>query len=291
MKLKAYLSLIRWDKPIGTLLLLWPTLDALLIASRGHLPFMQTLVFILGVFLTRSAGCAVNDCADSKFDKSVVRTKNRPVASGIISRKEALGVAGILSLIAFGLTMFFLKEATLLMAIPALLLFVLYPFMKRFFAYPQFILGIAFSFGILMAFVEIIGYVTYSGWLLFFANLFWVFGYDTIYAMVDKKDDLKIGIKTAAISLDDNVVKAIIMSYSLFIFLMLLIGVVNSFHDLYWLSLVIAASLLGVQIRVLYDKKENKYFNMFLLNNWVGIIIFMGILLSFYLGSHEIIRF
>lgn len=289
MKLKAYLSLIRWNKPIGTLLLLWPTLDSLFIASKGKPQFITIVVFILGVFLTRSAGCAINDCADSEFDKNVLRTKNRPVASGTIGRKEALLVAAVLCVVAFAITLVFLKTTTLLMSIPALLLFILYPFMKRFFAYPQFILGIAFSFGILMAFIETTGCITYSGVWLFLANLFWVFGYDTIYAMVDKQDDLKIGIKTSAISLGTSVVKAVAMSYALFIFLMVLVGIINGFQDLYWLCLLFAALLLGIQIHVLYDKKEAKYFNMFLLNNWVGIIIFIGILLNFYMGSHEII--
>jgi 4-hydroxybenzoate polyprenyltransferase len=152
--------------------------------------------------------------------------------------------------------------------------------MKRFFAYPQFILGIAFSFGILMVFVEVVSYITYSGWLLFLANLFWVFGYDTIYAMVDKIDDLKIGIRTSAISLGVNVVKVVAISYSLFIFFMFLVGVENNFHNLYWLSLIIAASLLGLQIWILHAQEENKYFNMFLLNNWVGAVLCVGIILS-----------
>lgn len=290
-KLPAYLALIRLDKPIGTLLLLWPTLAALFIASHGQPPFIVVIVFVFGVFLTRSAGCAINDFADSELDKDVERTGKRPVASGLISKKEALFVAAFLSLIAFGLAWCFLKPNTLLMSVPALLLFVLYPFTKRFFAYPQFILGITFSFGILMAFMEVVGHITYSGWLLFLANLFWVFGYDTIYALVDKKDDLKLGIKTSAISLGSMVAKAVLISYFVFVALMVLLGLENNFGDLYYLSIVIVTSLLALQVKVLFDKKENSYFNMFLLNNWVGCILFVGIFLSLYVGSHEIIRF
>lgn len=291
MKLKAYLSLIRFDKPVGTLLLLWPTLDALFIASNGSPPLIVTLVFVLGVFLTRAAGCAINDFADSNFDKRVKRTKNRPVANGIISKIEAMLISIFLSLCAFGLAYQFLKIDTLWMSVPALILFMVYPFTKRFFAYPQFILGIAFSFGILMAFIEIVGHITNAGWLLFFANLFWVFGYDTIYAMVDKVDDLKIGIKTSAISLGDLVIKAVTISYSLFIVLMIAVGIFHNFHDLYWVTIIIAASLLGVQIKVLIERRESSYFNMFLLNNWIGAILFIGIVFSLHLGSYEITSF
>lgn len=279
-KINAYLKLIRFDKPVGTLLLLWPTLMAVMLSSNGSPKISILIVFILGVFLTRSAGCAINDYADSEFDKKVERTKSRPLAAKIISKKEALLVCGVLSFIAFLMAVSFLKLSTILMCIPALFLFVLYPFTKRFFTYPQFILSIAFSFGILMAFVQNLDYITTSGWLLFLANLCWVFGYDTIYAMVDLSDDLKIGIKTSAISLGGSVVKAVAVAYTLFVFFMVLLGLNSHLNDLYWVGIVLAGSLLAIQVDVLRGKAQDKYFNMFLLNNWVGVILFVSMWFS-----------
>lgn len=279
-KFTAYLKLIRFDRPIGTLLLLWPTIIAVMLSSKGNPKISVLIIFIIGVFLTRAAGCAINDYADSEIDKKVERTKGRPLAIGAISKIEALLVALILSFVAFILAICFLNFSTVLMCIPALFIFMLYPFTKRFFAYPQFILSIAFSFGILMAFIQNVGYINISGWMLFLANLFWVFGYDTIYAMVDLEDDLKIGIKTSAISLDRFVIKVITVSYALFIFFMVLIGLINHLNYLYYVGIVIAASLLSFQIKILIDKDRRRYFDMFLLNNWVGLILFVGLCLS-----------
>ncbi len=198
--IRDYLQLIRFDKPIGTLLLLWPTLWALFFATNGVPPFKYLLVFTLGVFLTRASGCAFNDIADSDFDKYVARTQNRPLARGVISKTKAFIFAIILSLVAFILAICFLSFHTILLCIPALIIYITYPLFKRFFAIPQAYLGVAFSFGILMAFMQIQNNLNYIAWLTFMANLFWVIGYDTIYALVDIKDDLKIGIKTSAIT-------------------------------------------------------------------------------------------
>lgn len=279
-KINVYLKLMRFDRPIGTLLLLWPTLIALFLASGGTPKPITMLVFVLGVFLTRSAGCVINDFADIEFDKHVARTQKRPLTSHQISKLDAILFAFFLCCSAFIIALIFLKTLTILMSIFALFLFVLYPFTKRFFAYPQLFLGLAFSFGILMAYVEVANTLSLSAWLLFIANTFWVFGYDTIYALIDKADDLKIGIKTSAISLGEQVLYALIFAYSMFILLIGIIGKINHLGDLFWLSLVIASVLLLLQTNVVKNKIEKKYLAMFLLNNWVGFVLFVGIFLS-----------
>ncbi|HMT03266.1 MAG TPA: UbiA family prenyltransferase, partial [Burkholderiales bacterium] len=189
--LRDYIQLVRLDKPIGILLLLWPTLWGLLIAGNGNPPIKIVLVFIIGVILTRSAGCAINDFADRNFDSKVKRTLNRPLARRAINKNSAIFICMILSFIAFIITIYFLHIDTILMSIPALIIYLSYPFMKRFFLFPQAYMAIAFSFGILMGFIELTGKIPLEAYLLFLANCFWAFGYDTIYAMVDKEDDLK----------------------------------------------------------------------------------------------------
>jgi 4-hydroxybenzoate polyprenyltransferase len=273
-----YLRLIRFDKPIGTLLLLWPTLWALFIAGMGHPPLYTVLVFTLGVFLTRSAGCAINDYADAEFDRHVERTKHRPVTSGEISKKHALYVCIALSLIAFIMACATLKVTTLLLSIPALLIFITYPFTKRFLAIPQAYLGLAYSFGILMAFVEIQGWVPATAWLLFVANFFWVIGYDTIYAMVDMEDDLKIGIKTTAITFGDYVAPIICSCYMIFAILVAYIAHLLHFGVLFWVFWLCTVLILAHQVRS--AKKKVKLFQMFLLNNRVGYILLVAILLG-----------
>ncbi len=276
--LKDYIQLIRADKPIGTLLLLWPTLWSLFIAAHGFPPIYTIIVFSLGVFLTRSAGCAINDVLDADFDKYVERTKNRPITSGRISKKQGVMTCVVLSFAAFVLAYFGLSTTTLLWSVPALIIFMTYPLMKRFFPLPQAYLGIAFSIGILMGFVELTGHVSLVACLCFMANLFWVLGYDTIYALVDKEDDLVIGVKTSAITMGKQVVSFIALCYISFVLLQLIIGLLLHAGMTYHIGLVVAAILLAYQIFIIQHKKS--YFPMFLLNNWVGISIFLGVIVS-----------
>ena len=274
------LRLIRFDKPVGTLLLLWPTLSAVFVAANGHPPLYIVVIFSLGVFLTRSAGCAVNDMWDADFDKHVARTKDRPVASGRLTRKQALLCALLLSIIAFLLVLIYLKVTTIFLSMVALVIFMTYPLMKRFFPLPQAYLGIAFSIGILMAFVEITGQVTFIAWLLFVANLCWVFGYDTIYALCDKDDDLQIGIKTSAITLGRHTTLLVGVCYNIYILLLFWIGVSLHLGFMYYLGMVVITLLLVQQIKVLLSGDKKRYFKMFMLNNWVGMLGFITLSLS-----------
>ncbi|MFN7094186.1 MAG: 4-hydroxybenzoate octaprenyltransferase [Burkholderiales bacterium] len=279
--LKDYLRLIRLDKPIGTLLLLWPTLWALVVAGNGKPPLIITVVFGLGVFLTRSAGCVINDYADVKFDRYVQRTKNRPLASGAISKKSALYLFICLSLLALGLAVAGLKLTTLFLSLPALAILVTYPLMKRFFAFPQAYLGIAFSFGTLMAFVELVGKLNLLAYLLFAANLMWVLGYDTIYALIDKEDDLRIGMKTSAITMGRYVVQFVAACYVGFVLILVGFGIVVGAGLAYWLTLGVAIGLLSYQIYFITSKSPRYYLAMFQLNNWVGGSIFLGIMSNY----------
>ena len=276
--LKDYIQLIRADKPIGTLLLLWPTLWSLFIAAHGLPPIYSIVVFSLGVFLTRSAGCAINDVLDADFDKHVERTKSRPITSGRVSKKQGVIACVILSLTAFLLAYFSLSSKALFWCIPALFIFITYPLMKRFFPLPQAYLGIAFSMGIPMGFVELTGSVSLLAYLCFTANLFWVLGYDTIYALVDKDDDLVIGIKTSAITMGKQVINFIACCYILFVLLQFAVGILIHAGTSYYLALGVASILLSYQIIII---RQNKcYFPMFLLNNWVGISIFLGVIMG-----------
>ncbi|MCC2644511.1 MAG: 4-hydroxybenzoate octaprenyltransferase, partial [Burkholderiales bacterium] len=272
-----YLRLIRFDKPIGTLLLLWPTLWALFIAANGRPPLYAVIVFTLGVFLTRSAGCAINDYADIEFDKHVRRTKDRPLASGEISKKKALLVCALFSGGAFILAYTTLKITTLLWSIPALVIFITYPFTKRFLAVPQAYLGIAYSFGILMAFIQLQNKLPGIALIIFTANFFWVIGYDTIYAMVDMKDDIKIGIKTSALTFGIYVVPIICTCYIIFAVLLGYMAFLMHFNLFFWISWLYATFILAYQVKL--ASKSSSLFRMFLLNNRVGCIIFIGIIL------------
>lgn len=281
--IKDYLRLVRWDKPIGTLLLLWPTLWGIWVAYTGKPPLYVVFVFVIGVFLTRAAGCAINDFADRDFDGKVERTANRPLATGAITPRAALIVTVVLSLLAFILAWCFLQQLTLLWSIPALVLFVTYPFFKRFFPIPQLYLGIAFSFGITMAFIEAMHYTPSVAWLLFVANLFWVLAYDTIYALVDLPDDLKIGIKTSAITFGTKVIEIIMLSYAIFITLMLYIGYVLGVSWVYWLAVFIASVLIIYVYTQIKDRNRGKCFQAFLFNNKIGLILFVGIVVNYWL--------
>ena len=280
--MQNYLRLLRLDKPIGTLLLLWPTWWALWIAYQGMPSFGVLFAFSAGVFLTRSAGCAINDYADRGFDGQVDRTAARPLATGAIKPKVALVMTGVLSLCAFIIAWYFLKPLTLLWSIPALFIFISYPFSKRFVPLPQLYLGVAFSFGILMAFIEHQGDLPLVAWLLFSANLFWVLAYDTIYALVDLPDDLKIGIKTSAITFGRYVIEIIMSCYLVFWLLLVLIGVVCGFSWVYFCGLCVLLYLILRVYQQIKTRERNLCFKAFLYNNRLGYWIFILIVLSYW---------
>lgn len=275
-----YEKLMRLDKPIGILLLLWPTLWGLWLAAGG-LPSMTILgIFVLGTVLMRSAGCAINDYADRNFDRHVERTKNRPLATGMVGSREALLLAAGLSLCAF-LLILPLNRLTLELSVFALFLAASYPFTKRFFAMPQAYLGIAFSFGIPMAFAAQTGEVPCIAWLLMTANLLWVIAYDTEYAMVDKVDDLKIGIKTSAITFGRFDVMGVMLCHIIFIGTMVIVGLMQKLGIVYYAGLAVALGLILYQYRLIQDRDQERCFKAFLHNNWVGATIFFGIALDY----------
>lgn len=278
-----YRQLMRWDKPIGTLLLLWPTLWSLWIAANGRPHLSIVAIFCLGTFLMRSAGCVINDYADRDFDAHVARTSQRPFARRAVSEKEALLLTAILVALSF-LVVLPLNTLTKLLSVPALLVAASYPFTKRFFPMPQAYLGIAFSFGIPMGFAAETGAVPTLAWLLLLANLFWVVAYDTAYAIADKPDDLKIGIKTAAITLGDYDVACVMVCHAIFLAMMCGIGAHLGLAWPYYLSLAAAAALMALQYRDIKDRDRAKCFRVFLENNRVGAVVFAGVALSYLLG-------
>ncbi len=289
-KLKnKYLQLIRFDKPIGTLLLLWPTFWAIIIASNFKPDIINIVIFGLGVFLTRSAGCVFNDIFDSDIDKYVIRTKDRPITNGSITKTHALIIAIILSFCAFIPCLIFFNIDAILISILAGIIYILYPLCKRFFILPQLCLGIAFSMGIIIAFIQIKQQITIITIILFIANIFWVLGYDTIYALSDIIDDKKINLKSTAITMGNHVNLFITICYSIFIALMILLGVSLELSSLYFFACSISAGILCYQIIWLYYLKVNNniqlslnnmlYIKLFKLNNWIGLLISLGILL------------
>ena len=279
--LRAYLQLIRWDKPIGSLLLLWPTWWGLWLANHG-MPLLKIwLVFSLGVFLTRSAGCAMNDFADSKFDGMVERTSKRPLVTGVLSRKNALALSASLSLVAFGIAWACLKPITLVWSLPAVGLLISYPFLKRFFPLPQLYLGVAFSFGIPMAYIEIVGHVPNVAWLLFGANCAWVMAYDTIYALVDIEDDSKLGLKTSALTFGRHVVLIIMLCYALFWFGMGLVGVLAHLKWWFFIGLALEIPLIYRVYQQIYQLERQQCFQAFLFNNMIGLLMFIALALNY----------
>ena len=280
-KLSLYLDLIRWNRPAGWLLLLWPTLSALWVAADGFPGWHLVVVFTLGTILMRSAGCCLNDVADRDFDRHVKRTAERPVTSGRVSVKEALLLGAALALCAFFLVLS-LRVETLAWSFAALAVAMAYPYAKRFVAMPQAVLGVAFSFGIPMAFAAVTGEVPWQAWVLLLGNLCWVLAYDTEYAMVDRDDDLKIGIKTSAITLGDHDVKAIMLFYAAYIALW---GVVLNAAEQPWLAAgMLAAALQAAWHYVLIkDRTREGCFKAFRLNHWVGFALFAGIALNSHL--------
>jgi 4-hydroxybenzoate polyprenyltransferase len=285
-RLDAYERLIRLDKPIGTLLLLWPTLTALWMAASGSPSWIVVCIFILGTLLMRSAGCAVNDYADRDFDAHVERTANRPLARREIMPWEALAVGAVLALCAFLLTLRF-NTFTIVLAVPALVIAVAYPFFKRFFALPQAFLGIAFSFGIPMAFAAVHGFVPSTGWWLFAANFFWIMAYDTEYAMVDREDDRRLGLRTSAIAFGRFDVLVVMLCYSVYLALLTWIGRSSSLGPLFYAG-VLSATLLALWHFALIRKRERGgCFRAFLGNHWIGLAIFAGTAADFTVRMHQ----
>ena len=278
-KISLYLDLIRWNRPAGWLLLLWPTLSALWVASGGFPGWHVLVVFTLGTILMRSAGCCLNDVADREFDKHVKRTADRPVTSGRISVKEALAVGAVLAWLAFCLVLT-LRRETLAWSCLALAVAFLYPYAKRVVAMPQAVLGVAFSFGIPMAFAAVTGEVPGLAWVLLLGNLFWVLAYDTEYAMVDRDDDLKIGMKTSAITLGQWDVAAVMFFYAAFVGIW---GVVLDAADKPFLLAGLAAASLQAawHFLLIKDRTRDGCFKAFRLNHWVGFAAFVGVALSY----------
>ena len=279
-KLKLYLDLIRWNRPAGWLLLLWPTLSALWVAAGGFPGWHLLVVFTLGTILMRSAGCCVNDVADRDFDKHVKRTAGRPVTSGRIGVKEALGLGGVLALLAFGLVLT-TNRATILWSFAALAVTLVYPFAKRVVSMPQAVLGVAFSFGIPMAFAAVQGEVPPLAWGLLLGNLFWVLAYDTEYAMVDRDDDLNIGMKTSAITLGRWDVAAIMGFYIAFLTIWATLLEAATRGLWFWLGLLGAALQVGWHFALIRCRTREGCFKAFRLNHWLGFSVFAGIALSY----------
>ena len=278
-KISLYLDLIRWNRPAGWLLLLWPTLSALWVASGGFPGWHLLAVFTLGTILMRSAGCCLNDVADRDFDKHVKRTAERPVTSGRIGVKEALLLGAVLALIAFMLVLT-LRTETIAWSFVAMAVAVAYPYAKRFVAMPQAVLGVAFSFGIPMAFASVTGEVPSIAWALLLGNLFWVLAYDTEYAMVDRDDDLRIGMKTSAITLGQWDVAAVMFFYVAFFAVW---GVVldASEKPLLLVGLAVAALQAAWHFWLIKDRTRDGCFKAFRLNHWVGFAAFLGVALSY----------
>ena len=278
-KISLYLDLIRWNRPAGWLLLLWPTLSALWVASGGFPGWHLLIVFTLGTILMRSAGCCLNDVAERDFDKHVKRTAERPVTSGRIGVKEALLLGAMLALIAFGLVLT-LRPETMAWSFAAMAVAVAYPFAKRFVAMPQAVLGLAFSFGIPMAFAAVTGEVPSMAWVLLLGNLFWVLAYDTEYAMVDRDDDLKIGMKTSAITLGQWDVVAVMFFYAVF-FAVWAVALEASDKPLLLAGLAAAALQAAWHFWLIKDRTRDGCFKAFRLNHWVGFAAFVGVALSY----------
>jgi 4-hydroxybenzoate polyprenyltransferase len=279
-RLHQYWLLTRLNKPIGILLLLWPTLWALWIAAGGFPGWTLFIVFILGTVLMRSAGCAINDYADRHIDLHIERTKNRPLTSGAISSKEAILVAVVLALLAFSLLVF-TNKTTVLMSFVALALAIIYPFSKRFTHLPQVFLGAAFSWGIPMAYTALEVPLDKTTWLLFITSVLWALVYDTQYAMVDRDDDLKIGVKSTAILFGDADVVIISSIQVIILMTLVLIGRQLTLGSFYYLSLLVGAGLVIYQYLLIRQRDKQRCFTAFLNNNYFGMAIFIGIVLHY----------
>jgi 4-hydroxybenzoate polyprenyltransferase len=279
-RLDAYERLVRLDKPIGALLLLWPTLWAVWLAAEGRPSAGILIIFVLGTWLTRSAGCAINDYADRNFDAHVERTRTRPLAAGEIRPAEALAVAAFLGLAAFGLVLF-LNRFAILLSFVAVGIAVAYPFSKRVFALPQLVLGIAFGFGIPMAYAAIQNQLPFECWALLAANVCYSFAYDTEYAMVDRGDDAKLGMRTSALTLGERDVPAVMLSYALMLAILAGVGVILTMPWPYFAGLGAAWGMMIYHYFLIRGRTREGCFRAFRHNNWVGLAIFLGIVLSY----------
>ena len=281
-KTRALLQLIRFDKPIGTLLLLWPTLWALWIAARGVPDYRLLVIFIGGTFLTRSAGCIVNDLADRRVDGAVKRTSGRPLVTGAVTEKEAIALFSVLMLLAFVLVLF-TNALTIGLSVVAVVLASTYPFMKRYTHLPQLVLGLAFSWGIPMAFAAQRGELPAALWLIFLGNLWWIVAYDTKYAMVDRDDDIAVGVKSTAILFGRHDRLIIGALQVLCLLSLYLAGRAFQLGIEFNLSLAVSATLFGYQQYLIRNREHEACFRAFLHNNWVGMAIFIGIVLHYHL--------
>ena len=279
-RVSLYLDLIRWDRPAGWLLLLWPSLSALWVASHGWPGWHLLTVFVLGTILMRSAGCCLNDVADREFDRHVKRTAQRPVTRGALTPKQALAFGALLALAAFALVLT-VNRAAVLWSFVALGVAVIYPYAKRVFAMPQAVLGVAFSFGIPMAFAAVQSQVPPLGWLLLVGNLFWVLAYDTEYAMVDRDDDLKIGMKTSAITLGRFDVAAIMVFYALHLGIWAWALAPRELGVVFYIGLAVAAAQAVWHGSLIRHRQREGCFKAFRLNHWLGCSVFAGIVLSY----------
>jgi 4-hydroxybenzoate polyprenyltransferase len=280
-KMDLYLALVRWDRPAGWLLLLWPTLGALWVAAGGFPGWHLLAVFVLGTILMRSAGCCINDVADRNFDKHVKRTAGRPVTTGALSVKEALGVGALLALLAFALVLT-TNAITIGLSGAALAVTLAYPYAKRYVSMPQAVLGVAFGMGIPMAFSAVRGDLPLLAWVLMLGNLFWVLAYDTEYAMVDRDDDLRLGIKTSAITLGKWDVPAVVLCYLAFIGIWTLALRQYVPSPLFYLAILVALIQVAWHFTLIRSRTREGCFKAFRLNHWLGFAVFAGIAASYF---------
>ncbi len=285
-KLNAYERLIRLDKPVGFMLLMWPTLWGLWFASLGSPDIRIVIIFVVGTILMRSAGCAINDWADRKFDGAVKRTAMRPVASGEISGREALWVGAVCALLAACLLIPLHRNAQL-WSLPALAIAAIYPFTKRWFSIPQAILGFAFSMGIPMAFAAVRNDDWELAAILVAANFFWVLAFDTEYAMVDRDDDVRIGIKTSALFFGKFDVAAVAICYTAFLGIMVWVGVLNASGDIYYAGLAVAAGLAAHHVWLIRHRARDACFKAFRANNLLGLAVFAGVAIDLAVRTGE----
>ncbi|WP_424460284.1 4-hydroxybenzoate octaprenyltransferase [Ottowia sp.] len=279
-RLSLYLDLIRWDRPAGWLLLLWPSLSALWIAKGGFPGWYLIIVFTLGTILMRSAGCCVNDVADREFDRHVKRTAHRPVTSGLVSVKEALALGAVLALLAFCLVLT-TNAQTIAWSFPALAVTLIYPYAKRYVSMPQAVLGVAFSFGIPMAYSAVQAHVPLEAWVLLIGNLFWVLSYDTEYAMVDRDDDLRIGMKTSAITLGRCDVAGVTCFYLAYLAIWLFVSWQYVPGAILLVAFAAALAQVVWHYTLIKGRTREGCFKAFRLNHWLGFTLFAGIVLAF----------
>ncbi|MBK7899501.1 MAG: 4-hydroxybenzoate octaprenyltransferase [Azonexus sp.] len=280
-RLDLYERLMRLDKPIGILLLLWPTLWGLWFSALGKPDWAVVVVFVMGTVLMRSAGCVINDYADRDFDRHVERTRDRPLTAGKVSTREALALFAVLSLAAFGLVWMLAIPLVIWLTLPAIFLAASYPFTKRFFALPQAYLGVAFGFGIPMAYAAHLGEVLPEAWWLLLANVFWAVAYDTEYAMVDRDDDVRIGIRTSALTFGRFDVAAVMLCYAAALGILAWIGHTLHMGKAFYGGLVLAAAIAGWHFTLIRGREKAQCFRAFLHNNYLGAAVFAGIAADF----------